>query len=68
MRATAAGFLSAGLALAAVPSISSITARHPALTFALFRRMQAVIRAMLGISELHRRMASLMHIRCALAL
>ena len=68
MRATAAGFCSGVLARAAVPSISSITARHPGLTFALFRRMQEVIREMLGISELHRRMASLMHICCARAL
>ena len=47
---------------------TQVVLQQPGLTFALFRRMQEVIRAMLGISELHKRMASLMHICCARAL
>src|SRR6267378_1704640 len=46
----------------------SITARHPELRLERFLTMQAVMRGMLGISELHRRNASPVHICCASAL
>ena len=61
------GFAAAVALLAAAPS-SSITARHPWLTFALFLTMQAVILAIFGISELQRRKASPVHICRALEL
>ena len=43
----------------------SINARQPALRSALCLYMQAVIAGMFGISELHRRKASPVHICCA---
>jgi len=43
-------------------SSRSITDRQPALSWALFLIMHAVIAGMLGISELHRRNASPVHI------
>ncbi len=45
----------------------SITARHPELRLARCLTMQAVMAGMLGISELHRRNASPVHICCASA-
>jgi hypothetical protein len=51
-----------------VPSSSSITARHPALRLALFRRMHAAILEMFGISELQSRKASPVHMSRARAL
>src|SRR6266446_5239122 len=45
----------------------SITFRHPVLRLALFFFMQAVMAGMLGISELHSRNASPVHICCASA-
>src|SRR5579863_1727681 len=46
----------------------SITARQPVLNSARCLTMHAVIFGMLGISELHRRNASPVHICCASAL
>jgi hypothetical protein len=46
----------------------SITVRQPVLSSALCLNMQAVIFGMFGISELHRRNASPVHIDCASAL
>src|SRR6266700_2051074 len=46
----------------------SITARQPVLSAARCLNMQAVIAGMFGMSELHRRKASPVHICCASAL
>src|SRR5277367_6474720 len=46
----------------------SITVRQPLLSSVRCLNMQAVIFGMFGISELHRRKASLVHICCASAL
>lgn len=46
----------------------SITVRQPGLGLALCLYMQAVMAGMSGISELHRRNASPVHICCASAL
>src|SRR2546423_2560635 len=54
--------------LACLPRSRSITARQPVLRSALCLIMQAVIFGIFGISELHRRKASPVHICCASAL
>ena len=61
-----ASYCSATLCGFAARPLSSST-RQPELRLERFLTMQAVIRLMFGISELHRRNASPVHCRCASA-